>query len=299
MGYTNYRHQAGILDIRDQARNLQNLLSTQAMLIASTGNIDMKITNSVRYSYIPYWLQRIMTGSGIPWAAIVALLLGTGLALPAAASETATPHFLEHIRQQVHGFLLEKIGQDNKNTQIELGGLDDWLQLPRCTDALDIFLPYSGDIQGDTTVGVRCHQPQAWKIYVTARIKLMQPVLVASRTLPRGEILSADDFKAVVQDIYQLHGGYITDSKEVIGKSLKRPLYVGLALTPNVLETPDTIKRGQQVDVIARAGQLQVRGRGVALSHGKPGQMIRVRNLSSKRIVTGTVTYEGNVRINL
>jgi flagella basal body P-ring formation protein FlgA len=73
----------------------------------------------------------------------------------------------------------------------------------------------------------------------------------------------------------------------------------GMVLTPALLKPQLLIKRGEKVTILADTGAVQVRMEGKALMDGARGQVIRVRNLSSKREVEAAVVAPGIVQVRL
>ncbi len=57
------------------------------------------------------------------------------------------------------------------------------------------------------------------------------------------------------------------------------------------------IHQNDLVQLIAKVGPLQVKTRGEALQNGRAGQMIQVRNVDSKAIVTGRVMDRSTVEV--
>jgi flagella basal body P-ring formation protein FlgA len=64
-----------------------------------------------------------------------------------------------------------------------------------------------------------------------------------------------------------------------------------------LLKRANLVKRGSKVEIIANFDGLDVRMRGEALADGGRGDRIRVKNLSSGRVVTGTVSGSGVVHV--
>lgn len=205
---------------------------------------------------------------------------------------------LHSIRQVVEEFLYKQLNSKYDDIEISIGQLGPHLKLAACPENMQAFLHAGARLRGYTTVGVRCTDPN-WKLYVSANIKIFKDVLIARQPLARGVKLSGKDFILERRDINTLYTGYITDLNDVIGKVLKRPLVFGKAVNPLMIESPNAIRRGQRVTILAGNKRFSVRMPGKALSNGKPGQIIRVKNLSSKRIIEGTVTYDGYIRVRL
>jgi flagella basal body P-ring formation protein FlgA len=62
---------------------------------------------------------------------------------------------------------------------------------------------------------------------------------------------------------------------------------------PAPADGPVLVKAGQRVTISARAGELIVSAAGEAMQDGKLGQPIKIRNVDSQKVVTGTVSGPG------
>ncbi|GMR08796.1 MAG: flagellar basal body P-ring formation chaperone FlgA [Gammaproteobacteria bacterium] len=249
---------------------------------------------------IKWFLPGLMLCSTLFAAPAVFATSMTAAEAPSAAMVVSGDGFqsLHSIRQIVEEFLHKQLDSKYDDVEISIGQLGPRLKLAPCPERMQPFLHAGARLRGYTTVGVRCTNPN-WKLYVSANIKIFKDVLIARRPLARGMKLSGKDFILERRDINTLYTGYITDLNDVIGKVLKRPLVFGKAVNPLMIESPNAVRRGQRITILAGNKRFSVRMPGKALSDGKPGQIIRVKNLSSKRIIEGTVTYEGYVRVRL
>jgi flagella basal body P-ring formation protein FlgA len=216
--------------------------------------------------------------------------------LPALAQPLES---LEAIRGAVQQFLQAQIASSPDESQITVGQLDPRLRLPKCTAPLQTFLPPGYGIGRSTTVGVRCDGDKPWSLYVQASVRSFGKVLVTARPLGRGEVVQAGDIVLKRQELGRLRSGYLTDPAQAVGKRLVRSVNAGTVLSAGLLRAPLMVHRGDRVTIIANTGGLQVRMAGTALEDGAQGQMIRVRNLSSKREVQGVVTGVGIVEVQM
>ena len=105
--------------------------------------------------------------------------------------------------------------------------------------------------------------------------------------------LRAADLRLEARDTTSLHGGYLDSIEQAAGMQTRRSLSAGMVLAHNAVEAPRMVQRGQQVVLVARAGGLEVRSAGRALSDGAEGELIRVRNAGSSRVVEARVTAPG------
>ena len=185
-----------------------------------------------------------------------------------------------------------------QNTRLNIGQIDRRLKLTQCDQPLETFMAPGARTLGKTSVGVRCNGEKPWRIYVSATIDQFAMVYQSSRPLTRGHIVNEEDITLVERNLSQLPYGYILDKNAIMGKQLKRSLQAARVVTPNHLQEPILIKRGDKVILVVRSSGFAIRSEGIAMMNGAAGESIRVKNSSSKRIVEGTVTRTGEVTVH-
>jgi flagella basal body P-ring formation protein FlgA len=180
---------------------------------------------------------------------------------------------------------------------VEVGSLDSRLKLSACDQPLEAYDSPNGLNGGRGVVGVRCDGSKPWKIYVPVHVALMDSVVVSRRPVVRGQALRAEALMLNEVDISGLHKAYFTRIEDAVGLRSKRSISSGDTLHAGLLERARLIKRGGQVEIVANTAGLQVRMTGQALSDGSRGDRIKVRNLNSGRIVSGTVVGSGLIQV--
>lgn len=194
-------------------------------------------------------------------------------------------------------FALSQTTADPDKIEITLGKIDPRLNLPRCDTSLEAFKSPGARMLGNTSIGVRCDGTSPWKLYVPVKISVYEKVLVAKNYLKRGAQIKESDIEAYSRDLSTLTRGYITEPKQIIGQVLKQPLMADAVITPIMLEAQKLIRRGEGVIILAKNDGFEVRMKGKALVDGINGQIIRVENLASQRIVEGQVISRGVVSV--
>jgi flagella basal body P-ring formation protein FlgA len=134
---------------------------------------------------------------------------------------------------------------------------------------------------------------------VPAQVRLYRQVVVAQRPLARGAILAAQDIDWRERDVGTLNQGYLTEPDQALGSMLTRPVSIDQVLTPNHLERAPVVSKGDHVVISAGGATLSVRMPGEAQEEGAVGQQIRVRNLSSQRVIRARITGPGQVVVDL
>ncbi len=208
-------------------------------------------------------------------------------------------HPIEDIRTQVteaisrHDVwnLQPKSGQVMK---IEPQGLER-LQLRPCEMPLSSEINAT-DLRPRAQVMLRCESP-LWSINIPVEISLFGKVAALKTSLPKGARVSEAHLDWVEQNLLALGRGYYTDSQGLIGQVAKRSLAPGVLLTPYLLEPAQVIVKGDDVMIMARTPFLQVRMPGEALSDGRMGRQVSVKNRQSELVVRGTVIAPGLVEV--
>jgi len=226
---------------------------------------------------------------------IASLLIVVLLTSSASAADAHEPH--EGIRETARLHALDKAAGMSGAIEVTTGKLDRRLRLAACEVPLSAYDSPNGIKPGRNVVGVRCEGKKPWKIYVTVNIATVEPVVVSTRPISRGQLIGLADLRVEERDTGRLHKAYYNDVSSLIGLRAKRNIAAGRVLEAGLLERRQLVKRGSAVEIIASQGPLQVRMKGEALANGSQGDRIRIRNLSSGRAITGEVVGPGVIRV--
>ncbi|MFU0850966.1 flagellar basal body P-ring formation chaperone FlgA [Kluyvera cryocrescens] len=144
---------------------------------------------------------------------------------------------------------------------------------------------------------VRCEGANGWDISVTVKPDIYLPVVVANNTLERGQVISASTITLKKINISSTRGEYITKPDDVMGMTVKRRIRDRQPITTNQLDSPTLVDRGQRVLMIAEQNGVEARTMGEAMKKGRKGEIIKVKNESSGRIVSAIVADTGVVNM--
>lgn len=122
-------------------------------------------------------------------------------------------------------------------------------------------------------------------------------VPVAARPIRRGTIVTAEDIELSRVNKAKVTRDMIENLGDLVGFQLTRDVGQGEILSTSMVVIPPVIKTGSRVTLLFKQGRLEATASGVALESGPRGAEIKVRNESSKRIVTGKVVEDGLVAV--
>jgi flagella basal body P-ring formation protein FlgA len=223
----------------------------------------------------------------VPWLTL--------LSAPAFAQEIES---LETVRAAAQAYVLKQVPSQKPGTvQVNVGALDSRLRLAGCATPLKAALPTGATFRARMTVAVSCAGPSTWTVYVPVNIETQTSVLVLRHAAARGARLTADDVEVQTRTLTGAGDDYLTEAAELDGRTLKRPLGAGAAVTADAMMAESLVKRGQQVTLLAAAGGMEVRARGVVMNDAPAAGRVKAQNLSSGRIVEGVVETADVIRI--
>ncbi len=130
---------------------------------------------------------------------------------------------------------------------------------------------------------------------VSVRVDRMVTAWVPKASHRRGDRLSMSDLERVQMAASKVPGDAIQRGKDAAGALVRRPLRAGKPLRAGSLELPALVERGARVRLIARRGTIELTARGEALQRGLKGERVRVRNIGSRKVVSGVVMAPNTV----
>jgi len=208
-------------------------------------------------------------------------------------------HSHKNIIDTAENFLQKNIDKTKfSRINIRMNSLDSRLNLPQCPLPLATTLAPGSKFTGKTTVHLRCNSSRPWTVFITAQIKLYGLIVETSQPLNKDHVLTEDDLVLSEKDLSRIKYGYFIDTDYLIGKQLRRRLPQNKIIKSNYIKNQTLVKRGENVSIVAENSGYSVKMTGTALSSGSLGDRIRVKNISSKRIIEGTIKRAGVVSIN-
>ena len=206
---------------------------------------------------------------------------------------------LSSIRMQAEFFVADFSYESPYPPRYKLGKLDNRLRLKYCKSPLKIEFSNQQRTRGNTSLSIQCDQTGGWKIHLPVSIDIFDDILVSTKPLVRGQLIDGNLVKFEKNNISRLNSGYYTRSDDLqffeAGRSLKR----GSILTPRNLKPRMMVKSGQKVTLILDYKGIRIKSSGRALRSARIGQIVKVRNSQSQRIVEGIVSGEAQVKINI
>lgn len=130
------------------------------------------------------------------------------------------------------------------------------------------------------------------------RAQLWQEVWVAATRLERGQELDRKLLGVQKVDVLRERTPLIPATNDPTSFDITQSIPAGRALTTrDVIERP-LVRKGQVVEVVALQGMLAVSMKALALESGAAGDLIKLRNLESRREFSGQILNESKVQVH-
>ena len=158
------------------------------------------------------------------------------------------------------------------------------------------------------TLKASCDDPASWTVAVRTKTtykintqkeslnnEVQAPLIVfANRNIPKGHVIQSSDLALRPLQRGNALGAY-GDIERVVGHKSKRNISRDTVLKTRHTEVVNAVNKSDTILIVSASSGLQISTYGEALSDGKIGDMILVRNMSSNKKFKAVVTAEKKV----
>ncbi len=206
---------------------------------------------------------------------------------------------LTDLKSGATAFLQQQYTDSVTPPVISINQLDNRLRLKKCSEPPTYSFKSDARKFGQITVFAKCNGTTPWSLYIPATVTVYQNIIIANQGIFRGTTLTKKHLKLQKADLSRAYYGYYTSFDDVVGMQAGKSIPAGAIITKHFLELPDIIKKGQEVFIQAKTKGINVQLKGKALSNGKQGQLIKVKNISSGKTVQAKVISSTKVEVSI
>lgn len=201
--------------------------------------------------------------------------------------------------EEVDRWLIETYGLDTTVYEIEhltdrLFDLDD-------NTALTVIRPLSiKEPIGLFSVLAQLDYPDGngETMQVRLRIRKFAEVVVAKDKFDRNDPLDPSALSVERMDITTLREQPLRSVEDLAGLRTTRIIRRGTVLTAGMIEAVPDVEAGNEVDIVYQTGLCTITARGKALEPGYKGDLVRVKNAASGKIINAEIIDHGSVSVN-
>ncbi len=127
------------------------------------------------------------------------------------------------------------------------------------------------------------------RLLITGWVDRYEIVVYAKKEIAKGETIHAKDLYTELANITKYPSDVFNSTELMRGQIAKTRIRKNVLVRPKMLAVSPVIKKGDMVKMAATSGSLTVVTIGRAIGNAQVGEQVKVRNLKSKKIVTGFV----------
>lgn len=129
---------------------------------------------------------------------------------------------------------------------------------------------------------------------------LAEPVaVIPTQIIYPGDTVHAQLLKTVEVTNKRIRRDYASSLDQVAGMVARRTLLPGRVIPVSSVREPYVVERGATVTMVYSQGGLTITAPGSPLKPGSVGDFVRIRNLNTGVMVSGTVMADGTVRVTV
>jgi len=165
--------------------------------------------------------------------------------------------------------------------------------------SLQVNHPGNADLCGMVTLKVTVSKSgkEIRTFPVPLDITLYDEALVTTHRLKRKDVIGPADVTLERREVNLRKDRALTNLDDALGFRMRRSLAEGAILTQAAIEENPLILRGEKVTIRYQSAHLLMTALGEAIEDGWKDRPIRVKNLSSKKLVTGIPVENGVIEV--
>jgi flagella basal body P-ring formation protein FlgA len=204
------------------------------------------------------------------------------------------------VRQVIIDFIRQRTDGLGIQLNVKKVGFHGDLALPEGNVAYEVSAPrqWEGWGQASLALIVRVNDRVVKNIPITVDVEALADMVVTTRPLERGEILTVADLAIQKRDLATTGGKVARTTADVVGLKVRVGMRGNSPLRSDYLERVPLIKAGQLVTVLLESPALRITTSGRAKGAGSAGDMIIIQNVSSNKDFPARVLDAGTVRVD-
>lgn len=156
------------------------------------------------------------------------------------------------------------------------------------------------DFIGNSSFIFKCYENGTFLNGKTVRVKIevLMDVVVSTKSLHRNIKINRDDVRLAKKWFNRLPSNIISSLDTVVGMKLRTNVKPNAEITGNMVRTIPLVKRGKPVKIIFENGSMRITTIGLSEQDGLQGELIKVRNISSKNMIYARVMGNSLVKVS-
>ena len=132
---------------------------------------------------------------------------------------------------------------------------------------------------------------------VRTRIEVLRDIVITARALPAGTVLTDSDVKTIRKWVRRIHPQSLSSFETIAGKLLTRQVASGAEILAMMLKDIPLVRKGKMVKIVFDNRLMHIVTVGLSEEDGVAGNIVRVKNITSNKIIYARVLSDSLVGI--
>jgi len=207
---------------------------------------------------------------------------------------------VKRIHKAIETAIVQQMPWPPEDVTINAIRFDESIQLPTGVLTYRIVPNRKEDFLGKTILNLHFYVDgkPVRKVWAHANISVMADVVTLVRPLGKHQHVEMADLALERRDLAGLPSDAIRRIEDAVGNRTVRMIYPDTVLRTSMISMPPVVNRGDVVKIVASSGAMTITATGLVKEQGRKGDLVRVVNTDSKRIVTARVAGPGTVEVD-
>ena len=226
------------------------------------------------------------------------ILCGAILWLPGIA-EPATKILAEDVKVAISDYVERNHSWPSGNVRVNFPSKLSDVVLPQDTVTFEVSGRPETDFIGDAWLAVKFYSDgkTVKEEMVRISMEVLTDIVVSNRELVKNTIIADEDVRVLKKWLRRIPANAVTNPADVVGKVLALNTRQNSEITKNIIRTASLVKKGNIVRIVLDNYSLNVTTMGISEEDGAMDKVIRVKPLSSNRVIYARVTGDSQVSV--
>jgi flagella basal body P-ring formation protein FlgA len=229
------------------------------------------------------WLYRVASGHGLKWRPL-------SMKQNVQVNRETVTIERDEIEDHILAALIDK-GADPQMT-LELSNRSIRLHVASSSEAV-IEVENASYDQRTQRFSAHVSTPGSKAVRVTGRMQKMLNLPVLNRRILKNEVIMADDIIWIKSPSKRVQNDIILHVDDLIGRTPKRGLRAGALIRSSEVQRPILVEKGSLVTMVLKTPLMVLTSQGRAVDPGASGDVIRITNTQSNKVVQAVVSAAG------
>ena len=205
----------------------------------------------------------------------------------------------ETIKAVVKGHIEKNMPWQQGAMRVEFSGKVLDLSLPGKKISYRVLSNRHADFIGDSSFLIRFYENDTFleQKTIKARLEVSMGVVVSAKSLPRNIRIDRNDVKLIKRWFNRTPSNIISSLDDVVGMKLRTSVKSNTQIKKNMVRSIPMVKRGKPVKIIFNNGLMSITTIGQSQQDGMHGDLVKVKNVSSRKMIYARVMGNSLVRM--